>query len=78
MGFTNLAWTIVASVACLKGFATLVLGFLVLISGIYAIQAAVLDLLEILQIKTHLITSEAPNMMFTNDLFWFGVDIKMS
>ena len=73
VGFANLAWGIVALVAWVRGWGTLVLGSLVLMFGIYMLQAAVLHWLELRQSKRRRITSHLASSVFAVCLLWFGI-----
>ena len=73
VGFANLAWGVVAVVASCLNWGTMALGSLILVFGIYMLQAAVLHLLESARNPKRLWTgSQFVNIAFAVVLLWFA------
>ena len=73
VGFANLAWGVVAVVASLLNWGNMVLGCLILVFGIYMLQAAVLHLLESARNpKRPWTASQFVNVAFAVVLLWFA------
>lgn len=73
VGFANLAWGVVAITGLCQGWDTQALGALVLVVGIYMLQAAVLHLLELKEAKNPRYGSKLANTAYAVCLFWFGI-----
>ena len=73
VGFANLAWGVVAIVGFIQGWDTQTLGALVLVVGIYMIQAAVLHLLELKEAKNPRYGSKLTNLAYAVCMLWFGI-----
>ena len=79
VGFANLAWGVVAIVGLLQGWGTQALGALVLLVGIYMIQAAVLHLLELKEAKqNNRYGSKLANTAYAGCMLWFGISALAS
>ena len=73
VGFANLAWGVVAIVASLLNWGNMVLGCLILVFGIYMVQAAMLHLLESAgSPKRPWTASQFVNVAFAVVLLWFA------
>ena len=73
VGFANLAWGVVAVVASLLNWGIMVLGCLILVFGIYMVQAAMLHLLESARSpKRPWTASQFVNVAFAVVLLWFA------
>ena len=73
VGFANLAWGVVAITGIYQGWDTQALGGLVLVVGIYMLQAAVLHLLELKEAKNPRYGSKIASTAYAVCLFWFGI-----
>ena len=73
VGFANLAWGVVAIVGLIQGWDAQALGALILLVGIYMLQAAVLHLLELKEAKNPRYGSKLVNLAYAICLFWFGI-----
>ena len=73
VGFANLAWGIVAIVGLLQGWGTEALGALVLLVGIYMLQAAMLHLIELKHSKQPRYASKIANLAYAVCMLWFGI-----
>ena len=73
VGFANLAWGIVAIVGFSQGWNAQALGVLILVVGIYMLQAAVLHLLELRVAANPRYGSKIANLAYAVCMFWFGV-----
>ena len=73
VGFANLAWGVVAIVGIFQGWGTQALGALVLLVGIYMLQAAVLHLLEFKEAKNPRTGSKLASLAYAICTFWFGI-----
>ena len=73
VGFANLAWGVVAIVGRFQGWGTQALGALVLVVGIYMLQAAVLHLLELKEAKNPRFGSKLASLAYAICTFWFGI-----
>ena len=73
VGFANLAWGVVAITGICQGWNTQALGALVLVVGIYMLQAAVLHLLELKEAKNPRYGSKIASTAYAVCLFWFGI-----
>ena len=73
VGFANLAWGVVAIVGLIQGWDAQALGALILLVGIYMLQAAVLHLLELKEAKNPRYGSKFVNLAYAICLFWFGI-----
>ena len=73
VGFANLAWGVVAIVGFIQGWDTQTLGALVLVVGIYMMQAAVLHLLELKEAKNPRYGSKLTNLAYAVCMLWFGI-----
>lgn len=79
VGFANLAWGVVAIVGILQGWGTQALGALVLLVGIYMIQAAALHLLELKEAKQpNRYGSKLANTAYALCMLWFGISALAS
>ena len=73
VGFANLAWGVVAIVASCLNWGTKALGCLILVFGIYMLQAAVLHLLESARNPRRFrVGSQFINVAFAVVLLWFA------
>ena len=73
VGFANLAWGVVAIVASVLNWGNMVLGCLILVFGIYMVQAAMLHLLESARSpKRPWTASQFVNVAFAVVLLWFA------
>ena len=73
VGFANLAWGLVAVIASFLGWGTTALGSLVLVFGIYMLQAAVLHLFESGRTRQRpRAGSKFVNLVFAVVLLWFA------
>ena len=76
VGFANLAWGVVALVASAQEWGTMVLGSLILVFGIYMVQAAVLHLFEFRRDVQWLSAgNQLINLAFSMFLLWFAVAV---
>jgi hypothetical protein len=73
VGFANLAWGVVAIVGLLQGWGTEVLGALVLLVGIYMLQAAVLHWLDLKVAKQARYASKFAISAYALCMIWFGI-----
>ena len=73
VGFANLAWGVVAIVGLIQGWDAKALGALILLVGIYMLQAAFLHLLELREAKNPRYGSKFVSLMYAVCLSWFGV-----
>ena len=73
VGFANLAWGVVAIVGIFQAWDTQTLGALVLLVGIYMLQAAVLHLLELKEAKNPRYGSKLANLAYAICTFWFAI-----
>ena len=73
VGFANLAWGVVAIVGLIQGWDAQALGALILLVGIYMLQAAVLHLLELKEATNPRYGSKFVNLAYSICLFWFGI-----
>ena len=73
VGFANLAWGVVAIVGTFQGWDTQALGALVLLVGIYMLQAAALHLLELKEAKNPRFRSKLVSLAYAICTFWFGI-----
>ena len=73
VGFANLAWGVVAIVGIFQGWDTQALGALVLLVGIYMLQAAALHLLELKEAKNPRFGSKLVSLAYAICTFWFGI-----
>ena len=73
VGFANLAWGVVAIVGIFQAWDTQTLGVLVLLVGIYMLQAAVLHLLELKEVKNPRYGSKLANLAYAICTFWFAI-----
>ncbi len=78
VGFANLAWGVVAIFGLLQGWGTQALGALVLLVGIYMIQAAVLHLLELKEAKQPRYGSKLGSAAYAVCMLWFGINALSS
>ena len=74
VGFANLAWGVVAIIGVIQGWGTEALGALVLLVGIYMLQAAVLHLIKSKETKQPRYASQFANLAYAICMFWFGIN----
>ena len=76
VGFANLAWGVVALIASSLDWGTMTLGSLILVFGIYMLQAAVLHLFDRQHNPQHLRAgSQLINVAFAVCLLWFAFSV---
>ena len=76
VGFANLAWGVVALIASSLDWGTTTLGSLILVFGIYMLQAAVLHLFDRKRNPQHLRAgSQLINVAFAVCLLWFAFEV---
>ena len=76
VGFANLAWGVVALVASCLDWGTMTLGSLILVFGIYMLQAAVLHLFDRERNPQHLRAGRhLINLAFAVCLLWFAFSV---
>ena len=73
VGFANLAWGAVAITGVYQRWDTQALGALVLVVGIYMLQAAVLHLLELKEAKNLRYGSKLASTAYAFCMLWFGI-----
>ena len=78
VGFANLAWGIVAFTGLAQGWGTQALGALILVVGIYTLQAAVLHLLELRTTKQPRYASKVVNIAYALFTLYFGINALSS
>ena len=78
VGFANLAWGVVAFTGLSQGWGTQALGSLILLVGIYMLQAAVLHLLELRTAKQPRYASKAVNISYALFTLYFGINALSS
>ena len=73
VGFANLAWGAVAITGMYQRWDTQTLGAIVLLVGIYMLQAAVLHLLELKEAKNPRYGSKLASTAYAVCMLWFGI-----
>ena len=73
VGFANLAWGVAAIVGFIQGWDTQTLGALVLVVGIYMLQAAILHFLEPKEAKNPRYGSKLTNLAYAVCMLWLGI-----